>query len=158
MPRKLYVVTLTEAEREMLRGLARGARAAHKRQRAAILLKTDEGEEGPGWCDAAIVEAFALMGALDEALTAKQRVQAVELVASWLSGHDPEAKWTGLIDAEDSFELNRRWRGVTDVHRIDSCIAVVDTLQFGEGRDSDVLVGRHSVGSLPPRDVLLCSP
>lgn len=70
--------------------------------------------------DAAIVEAFALMGALDEALIEDQRVQAVELVASWLSNHDPEAKWTGQINADGSFELHRRWRGVTDVHIIDA--------------------------------------
>jgi DNA gyrase subunit B len=70
--------------------------------------------------DWAIVEAFALMGALDEALSEDQRVQAVELVAQWLSGHDPEAKWTGMIAVDGSFELHRRWRGVTDVHRIDA--------------------------------------
>ena len=70
--------------------------------------------------DPAIVEAFALMGALDEALSPDQRVQAVELVADWLSGHDPEARWTGRIADDGSFELHRRWRGVTDVHRIDA--------------------------------------
>ncbi|MEO1170261.1 MAG: DNA topoisomerase (ATP-hydrolyzing) subunit B [Pseudomonadota bacterium] len=70
--------------------------------------------------DPAIVEAFALMGALDEALNDEQRTQAVELVARWLSGHDPEAQWTGQINADGSFELHRRWRGVTDVHLIDA--------------------------------------
>ncbi|QLC25508.1 DNA topoisomerase (ATP-hydrolyzing) subunit B [Parasphingopyxis algicola] len=70
--------------------------------------------------DPSIVEAFALMGALDEALSEEQRLQAVELVAQWLSGHDPEAQWTGQINADGSFELHRRWRGVTDVHLIDA--------------------------------------
>ncbi|WP_299321956.1 DNA topoisomerase (ATP-hydrolyzing) subunit B [Parasphingopyxis sp.] len=70
--------------------------------------------------DPAIVEAFALMGALDEALTPEQQEQAVALVAQWLSGHDPEAQWTGQINADGSFELHRRWRGVTDVHLIDA--------------------------------------
>ncbi|MFN2258207.1 MAG: DNA gyrase subunit B, partial [Parasphingopyxis sp.] len=70
--------------------------------------------------DWSIVEAFALMGALDEALTPEQQGQAVELVADWLSTHDPEARWTGHIDGDGSFELHRRWRGVTDVHRIDA--------------------------------------
>jgi len=70
--------------------------------------------------DAAIVEAFALMGALDEALTAEQRAAAVDLVAQWLNTHDPEAKWTGQVNEDGGFELHRRWRGVTDVHLIDA--------------------------------------
>jgi len=70
--------------------------------------------------DWAIVEAFSLMGALDEALSDEQRTQAVELVAEWLSTHDPEAVWSGRIAADGDFDLQRRWRGVTDVHRIDS--------------------------------------
>ena len=70
--------------------------------------------------DPAIVEAFALMGALDEALGEEQRTQAVALVAQWLSGHDPEAQWAGQINDDGSFELHRRWRGVTDVHLIDA--------------------------------------
>jgi DNA gyrase subunit B len=69
--------------------------------------------------DPAIVEAFALMGALDEALTTEQRQQAVALVAQWLSGHDEEARWEGQVNEDGSFELHRRWRGVTDVHQID---------------------------------------
>ena len=70
--------------------------------------------------DPAIVEAFALMGALDEALTPEQQEQAVALVAQWLSGHDSEAQWTGQINEDGSFELHRRWRGVTDAHLIDA--------------------------------------
>ena len=69
--------------------------------------------------DPAIVEAFALIGALDEQLTDEQRVAAVEFVAQWLSGHEPEAQWTGRIAQNGDFELQRRWRGVTDVHRLD---------------------------------------
>ncbi|RED17233.1 DNA topoisomerase (ATP-hydrolyzing) subunit B [Parasphingopyxis lamellibrachiae] len=70
--------------------------------------------------DPAIVEAFALMGALDEALTTEQRAAAVDLVAQWLNTHDPEAKWTGQVNDDGGFELHRRWRGVTDVHMIDA--------------------------------------
>ncbi|MEQ9661145.1 MAG: DNA topoisomerase (ATP-hydrolyzing) subunit B [Parasphingopyxis sp.] len=69
--------------------------------------------------DPAIIEPFALMGALDETLTDEQREQAVGLVADWLSGHDPEARWTGAVGEQGDFELYRAWRGVTDVYRID---------------------------------------
>ena len=58
MPKKKYVVTLSEEEREYLRGIEREARAAHKRQRARVLLKADEGTGGPAWGDAEIAEAF----------------------------------------------------------------------------------------------------
>ncbi|MGP1281881.1 MAG: DNA topoisomerase (ATP-hydrolyzing) subunit B [Parasphingopyxis sp.] len=100
--------------------------------------------------DPAIVEAFALMGALDEALTEDQRVAAVELVAQWLSGHDPEAQWTGQINADGSFELHRRWRGVTDVHLIDAAFvrsAEARKLQqvAAEQAENYALVG-HLVG------------
>jgi len=70
--------------------------------------------------DPAIVEAFALMGALDEALTSEQRAAAVDLVGQWLNSHDPEAKWIGQVNPDGGFELHRRWRGVTDVHMIDA--------------------------------------
>ncbi|NNC72484.1 MAG: DNA gyrase subunit B, partial [Sphingomonadaceae bacterium] len=69
--------------------------------------------------DPAIVEAFALVGALDEALDDEQRVAAVEFVAEWLTNNDDEATWGGRIAENGDFELQRRWRGVTDVHRID---------------------------------------
>ncbi|QLC22571.1 DNA topoisomerase (ATP-hydrolyzing) subunit B [Parasphingopyxis sp. CP4] len=69
--------------------------------------------------DPAIVEAFALVGALDEALTEEQREAAVSFVAEWLANNDEDATWTGRVAENGDFELQRRWRGVTDVHRID---------------------------------------
>lgn len=100
--------------------------------------------------DPAIVEAFALMGTLDEALSDKQRTQAVSLVAQWLNGHDPEAQWTGQINADGSFELRRRWRDVTDVHLIDAAFvrsAEARKLQqvAAEQAENYALVG-HLVG------------
>jgi len=58
MPKKKYVVTLSEAERGQLRDVERKARASYKRLRARVLLKADEGEDGPAWRDARIAEAF----------------------------------------------------------------------------------------------------
>ena len=59
MPKKLYVVTLTAAERSPLQALiSKGRAAAHKRLHAQILLKADAGPQGAAWKDRQIVEAF----------------------------------------------------------------------------------------------------
>ena len=56
--KKRYVVELTDAERDRLRGLiAAGAAPARKLMHARILLKADEGPGGPGWVDERIAEA-----------------------------------------------------------------------------------------------------
>jgi transposase len=57
--KKKYIVTLTEAEREMLQALlSRGKSAARKLVHARILLKADAGPGGPGWGDDAIAEGL----------------------------------------------------------------------------------------------------
>ncbi len=70
--------------------------------------------------DPTIIEAFALMGALDPDLQADQRQAAAALAAEWLDRADPEAKWTANIAAEGGYHLERLWRGVTDHHIIES--------------------------------------
>jgi Homeodomain-like domain len=56
-----YVVRLDELERGRLREMVdRGHGSKTIRNRALILLKADEGEQGPGWPDAKIAEAFAV--------------------------------------------------------------------------------------------------
>jgi DNA gyrase subunit B len=70
--------------------------------------------------DPAIIEAFALTGALDPALQADQRQAAAALAAGWLDRADPEAKWTANVAAEGGYHLERLWRGVTDHHIIDA--------------------------------------
>ncbi len=55
---KRYVVSLTTTEREHLKRLiAAGAEPAHKLTHARILLKADQGPDGPRWVDEAIAEA-----------------------------------------------------------------------------------------------------
>jgi Homeodomain-like domain len=55
---KHYVVTLTTVERDALkRMLAAGTASARKLTHARILLKADQGPEGPGWVDQAIADA-----------------------------------------------------------------------------------------------------
>jgi len=56
---KKYVVELSEEERHDLEGLAKkGKAAARKIQHARILLKADQGVQGPGWTDERIAEAY----------------------------------------------------------------------------------------------------
>lgn len=57
--KKKYIVELTPEERTKLKGIIDANRmAAHKRRHAQMLLKVDQGENGPGWSDARIAEAF----------------------------------------------------------------------------------------------------
>lgn len=59
MPNKRYIVRLSKAERETLLSLVnKGKRSAMLLRRAQLLLKLDEGEEGPAWTDVKAAEAF----------------------------------------------------------------------------------------------------
>ena len=56
--KKRYAVVLTAFERDRLKGLlAAGMASARKLTHARILLKADQGSEGPGWVDEMIAEA-----------------------------------------------------------------------------------------------------
>ena len=61
MPAKQYKVNLLPEEREELQRLvSTGKAAAYKRMRAQILLKADQGSQGPAWTDQQISEALAV--------------------------------------------------------------------------------------------------
>jgi DNA gyrase subunit B len=89
--------------------------------------------------DPAIIEAFALTGALDPILQPDQRQAAAGLAASWLDRADPEAKWTANVAAEGGYHLERLWRGVTDHHIIDASF-----LQSQEARRLHTLVAEQA--------------
>ena len=56
--KKRYAVQLTAPERDQLkRLLAAGTASARKLTHARILLKADQGPQGPGWVDEAIADA-----------------------------------------------------------------------------------------------------
>ena len=56
---KKYIVELTSQERVQLRGIINAKRmAAHKRHHARMLLKLDQGPDGPAWLDAQVASAF----------------------------------------------------------------------------------------------------
>ena len=58
---KRYLVRLADDERTQLKTLlAKKRLAAQKRKRAQILLKADTSENGPGWIDTRIAEAFGV--------------------------------------------------------------------------------------------------
>jgi len=56
---KKYVVELTSQERRQLEGLVKkGKVAGYKIRHAHMLLKADQGKQGPGWRDKQIAQAF----------------------------------------------------------------------------------------------------
>ena len=56
---KKYIVELTTEERSQLKAMVDGDRGpGHKRKHAQMLLKADQGPEGPDWKDTEIAEAF----------------------------------------------------------------------------------------------------
>jgi transposase len=58
---KKYIVRLNAQERNELESLVnKGRVAAHKRRHAEILLKADQGGDGPAWNDGKIADAFNL--------------------------------------------------------------------------------------------------
>lgn len=59
MPIKHHRVTLTLEQRQrLLELISTGTAAAHSLAHARILLKADDGEEGPAWTDAQIADAL----------------------------------------------------------------------------------------------------
>src|SRR5687767_2203455 len=69
--------------------------------------------------DPAIIEALALVGALDPMLSADQRAEAIARAAAFLQASDEESTWTGEIGEDGDYVLRRLWRGVTDHHIVD---------------------------------------
>ena len=56
-----YVVKLTVDERNHFESVVhKGKSAAWKILHAQVLLKLDQGDDGPGWCDKRIAEAFGV--------------------------------------------------------------------------------------------------
>ncbi|GHO90141.1 hypothetical protein KSF_001890 [Reticulibacter mediterranei] len=56
---KKYIVKLSQAQRQQLEELiSQGQAAARQLMHARVLLKTDQGEQGPVWKDERIAEAL----------------------------------------------------------------------------------------------------
>lgn len=58
---KKYIVQLDATQRQLLESMLTGGKAtARSQMHARILLKADQGSEGPGWSDEQIVEALSV--------------------------------------------------------------------------------------------------
>jgi DNA gyrase subunit B len=69
--------------------------------------------------DPALIEALALLGALDPGLKDSQKAEAIRFVAEWLGRGELDAKWSGELAADGGYILRRLWRGVTDAALIE---------------------------------------
>ncbi len=100
---KRYVVTLTEGQREALQRLvAAGTAPARKLTHARILLKADQGPSGPGWVDAAIVEAMEV----SQPTVSRVRKQFVEEgLEATLNRRAPRRVYTRKLDGEQEAHL-----------------------------------------------------
>jgi transposase len=101
--RKRYVVTLTESERDRLEDLiAAGAAPARKLAHARILLKADQGPDGPGWVDEVIAEAVEV----SQPTVARVRRQYVEEgLEAALNRRPPRREYRRKLDGEQEAHL-----------------------------------------------------
>jgi transposase len=98
-----YVVRLTEEERRKLSDLiSKGRGPAASLRRARILLKADEGEEGPSWTDSAICEA------LEVSLSTVSRVRKIFVEEGFddaLDRKNPQGRQYRKLDGEQEAHL-----------------------------------------------------
>jgi transposase len=102
-PSKRYHVTLTSEERHQLENLLNAGRSrARDLAHARILLKADEGPEGPGWADEAIRQA------LDVGLSTVARVRERFVEAGLEAALHPRPShrvYQTLVDGEQEAHL-----------------------------------------------------
>jgi transposase len=98
-----YVVLLTEAERTQLQRLiAAGTAPARKLAHARVLLHADKGPGGPGWTDAAIVEAVQI----SQPTISRIRQQCVEAgLEAALNRRAPRREYTRKLDGAQEARL-----------------------------------------------------
>lgn len=95
-------VKLTDDERRELEQLIRRGAAGWKVQRAQALLKCDESDDGPGWPDAKIAEAFGMTARSVE----NWRKQAVERgPLSLLERKAQDRSWQRKLDGVGEAKL-----------------------------------------------------
>jgi hypothetical protein len=98
-----YVVFLTEAERTQLQRLiAAGTAPARKLAHARVLLHADKGPGGPGWTDAAIVEAVQISQPTISRI--RQQFVAAGLEAA-LNRRAPRREYTRKLDGAQEARL-----------------------------------------------------
>lgn len=105
MPVKKHHVQLTDEERTYLIELTtKGTSSARKQTRARILLKVDEGPEGPAWTDADTSKALDVCPAT---VTRARRLYCTEGLKRAVSRKKPDRDYQRKIDGEAEAELVR---------------------------------------------------
>ena len=101
--KKKYPVILTETERDNLKGLiAAGTAPARKLTHARILLKADQGPEGPGWVDDAVAEAVEV----SQPTVSRVRKQYVEEgLEAALNRRPPNREYHRKLDGKQEARL-----------------------------------------------------
>jgi transposase len=98
-----HVVYLTPAEREQLLSVLTGGAAPAARQRhARVLLKADQGPEGPGWRDDAIATALEVSRPTIERL--RKRFATAGLSAA-LERQRPQREYPRKLDGRQEAQL-----------------------------------------------------
>jgi transposase len=101
--KKKYIVTLTEAERQILQAmLSKGKAAARKLTHARILLKADAGPGGPNWDDATIAQGLEVGRATVERVR-KELVE--EGLDAALNRRRPRREYDRTLDGEGEAHL-----------------------------------------------------
>jgi transposase len=96
-----HVVRLDREERAELEQILATPRAAAERVlRARVLLKADEGAEGPAWSDAAIADAFEISVSKIQRL--RQRLVDEGLAATLVRHPSPQARPRKLDGAQEA--------------------------------------------------------
>jgi hypothetical protein len=100
---KHYPVILTAPERDQLkRLLAAGTESARKLTHARILLKADQGPDGPGWVDQAIADAVEV----SQPTIARVRKQYVEQgLEAALNRRQPTREYVRKLDGVQEAKL-----------------------------------------------------
>ena len=96
-----YVVRLDETERQELETLLTTPRVAAERVlRARVLLKADEGAQGPAWPDAAIADAFEI--SVSKVQQLRQRLVEEGLAATLVRHPSPQRRPRKLDGAQEA--------------------------------------------------------
>ena len=136
MPKKKYIVELTTEERSQLKEIIDAERmAAHKRRKARILLKVDQGSKGPGWTDDQAAASFDCRRQTVERLRQRLIDRGFENVLEHKNIGAPRAKaLDGVAEAHtialacgDAPEGRNRWTvrlladKLVELQLVDSC-------------------------------------
>jgi hypothetical protein len=112
--KKKYPVILTQTQREYLRNLiAAGTAPARKLTHARILLKADQGSEGPGWVDEQVADAVEVS---QPTVSRVRKHYFEEGLEAALNRRPPNREYHRKLDGEQEARLvalactySRRW-------------------------------------------------